>query len=126
MRKKIIGEKIPTDCKQHLKAFNDTLDILNGKWIVMIIGCLAPGKKQFMELQRVVEGIGSKMLSKELQELELNGLIKRSVQDTKPITVEYELTAYGRTLKPIIDEMASWGKQHRERVIKEMTEKNDF
>jgi DNA-binding HxlR family transcriptional regulator len=61
------------------------------------------------------------MLSKELQELEINGLIKRSVLETKPITVEYELTAYGRTLKPIIDAMAFWGKQHRERIRKEMT-----
>jgi DNA-binding HxlR family transcriptional regulator len=120
MRKKIISEKIPNACKQHVKSFNDTLDILNGKWIVMIIGCLASGKKQFMELQRVVEGIGAKMLSKELQDLELNGLVTRSVLNTKPVTVEYELTAYGRTLKPIIDEMANWGKQHKERVIKEM------
>jgi DNA-binding HxlR family transcriptional regulator len=70
-----------------------------------------------MELQRVGEGIGSKMLSKQLQELELNGLIIRSVMDTKPVTVEYELTEYGRTLKPVITEMASWGKQHREKVM---------
>ena len=119
MRKKIIGEKIPVDCKQHMKAFNDTQYVLSGKWKVMIIGCLASGKKKFLELQRVVEGIGAKMLSKELQELELNGLLTRSVQDTKPVTVEYELTEYGRTLKPIIHEMASWGKQHKEKIIKE-------
>jgi DNA-binding HxlR family transcriptional regulator len=120
MRKKIIAEKIPVACKQHMKAFNDTQDVLSGKWKVMIIGCLASGKKKFLELQRVVEGIGAKMLSKELQELELNGLLSRSVQDTKPVTVEYELTDYGRTLKPIIDEMASWGKQHKEKIIKEI------
>ncbi len=120
----MIVEKIPVDCKQHFRAISDTLDILSGKWKIMIIACLAAsGKKRYMELQRVVEGIGSKMLSKELQELELNGLIRRSVLDTKPITVEYELTAYGRTLKPITDEMASWGKLHRKKVIKEMTAK---
>jgi DNA-binding HxlR family transcriptional regulator len=109
-------------CKQHLRAFNDTLDILNGKWIVLIIGHLASGKKRYLELQRAVEGIGPKMLSKELQSLELNGLVKRSVLNTKPITVEYELTPYGASLKPIIDAMADWGQQHRERVMKEIIE----
>ncbi len=76
-----------------------------------------------MDLQRMVEGIGSKMLSKELQELELNGLITRTVMVTKPITVEYELTPYAQTLKPIVDQISAWGIQHREKVIKEMTKK---
>lgn len=123
MEKKTENEKISIDCKQHIRAINDTQDVMGGKWKVMIIGCLALGKKRYMELQRMVEGIGSKMLSKELQELELNGLIRRLVLDTKLLTVEYELTEYGQTLKPIIDEMASWGMQHRERIIKEMTSK---
>ncbi len=47
-------------------------------------------------------------------------MLSRSVMNTKPITVEYELTDYGRTLKPIIDEMANWGKRHRQKVIGEM------
>lgn len=74
-----------------------------------------------MDLIANIEGIAAKMLSKELQELELNGLVKRTVLNTKPITVEYELTEYEHSLKPIIDEMAFWGMQHRERVIKEMS-----
>lgn len=115
-------EKISDDCKLHFKAINDTLYILSGKWKVMIIACLSKfGKKRYMELQRVVEGIGPKMLSKELQELELNGLVMRTVLNTKPVTVEYELTAYGHTLKPIIDEIAIWGKEHRKKVITEIT-----
>lgn len=76
-----------------------------------------------MELHRLLAGIGPKMLSKELQELEINGLITRTVMNTKPITVEYELTSYGRSLKPIIDEMALWGKNHRGKIISEMTQK---
>jgi len=91
----------------------------------MIIACLASfGKKRYMELQRLLAGIGTKMLSKELQELEINGLITRTVMNTKPITVEYELTSYGRTLKPIIDEMALWGVQHRGKIINELSEIN--
>ncbi len=114
-------EQISDDCRLHFKAISDTLYVLSGKWKVMIIACLAKaGKQRYMELQRIVEGIGPKMLSKELHELEINGLIKRTVLGTKPVTVEYELTKYGQSLKPITDEMASWGKKHRAKIINEV------
>lgn len=118
---KLENGKISDDCKRHFKAINDTLYILNGKWRVLIIACLASGKKRYLELQRIVEGIGPKMLSKELSKLELNGLITRSVLKTRPVTVEYELTEYALSLKSIMDKMGAWGKQHREKIIKEMT-----
>jgi len=92
------------------------MDILSGKWKITIIGCLAFGDKRFMDLMREIKGIGSKMLSKELHELEINGLISRTVQPTKPVTVEYALTAYGETLRPILWEMADWGQHHRVKV----------
>jgi len=118
---KFDNEEISEDCRQRLRAINDTKYILGGKWKVMIIACLGGfGKKRYMELQRLLDGIGTKMLSKDLHELEINGLIKRTVVKTKPVTVEYELTSYGRSLKPIIDEMALWGKQHRNKIIGEM------
>ncbi|GAA3945253.1 transcriptional regulator [Chitinophaga oryziterrae] len=123
MVNKLENGKISDDCKRHFKAINDTLYILNGKWRVVIVACLASGKKRYLELQRIVEGIGPKMLSKELNKLELNGLITRSALETKPVTVEYELTEYARSLKPLTDEMAVWGKLHRDKVIKDMTAK---
>lgn len=61
-----------------------------------------------MDLLREVGGIGSKMLSKELQNLEMNHLISRTVINTKPITVEYEITEFGKPPSPIIDEIAKW------------------
>jgi len=103
-------------CTTHHLAIRDTMDILSGKWKIPIIGSLHFGKKRFMELIVDIDGIAAKMLSKELQELELNGLVSRTVMDTKPITVEYALTEYGHTLRPIIAEMATWGKHHRERI----------
>jgi DNA-binding HxlR family transcriptional regulator len=121
----LVDGHISVACWQRLRAINDTKDILGGKWKIMIIACLASfGKQRYLELQRLLEKIGTKMLSKELQELEINGLITRTVMNTKPITVEYELSTYGRSLKPIIDEMALWGKQHREKIIGEITKKN--
>ena len=110
-------------CSVHHMAVRDTMDILNGKWKIRIIASLSLGKKRFMELIGNIDGIAAKMLSKELQELEVNGLVTRSVLNTKPITVEYELTAYGRTLKPVIAEMAAWGIKHRKRVMKGMAAK---
>jgi DNA-binding HxlR family transcriptional regulator len=73
---KLTDGHISADCGQRLRAIKDTKDILSGKWKVMIIACLASfGTKRYMELQRLLEGIGTKMLSKELQELEIKGLI---------------------------------------------------
>jgi DNA-binding HxlR family transcriptional regulator len=66
-----------------------------------------------MDLLREINGIGSKMLSKELQDLEMNNLISRKVMDTKPITVEYTITKQGKTLSTLIDELAKWGINYR-------------
>lgn len=111
-KKKLCGHA-EGNCREHVLAIYETLHILSGKWKIAIIGSLRFGKKRFMELQRDVEGIGPKMLSKELHELEKNGLIKRTVYDTRPITVDYDMTDYGKTLQTIIKEMADWGVKHR-------------
>ncbi|CAG5016078.1 hypothetical protein DYBT9275_05473 [Dyadobacter sp. CECT 9275] len=116
MKKKVFIDQKPLHCPSQLRAIHDTMDILSGKWKITIIGCLSFGDKRFMDLMREVKGIGSKMLSKELHELEINGLISRTVQPTKPVTVEYALTAYGKTLRPILWEMADWGQHHRVKV----------
>jgi DNA-binding HxlR family transcriptional regulator len=71
-----------------------------------------------MDLLREVEGIAAKMLSKELQDLEANQLVKRTVKETKPITVEYEITPYGKSLEPVIVEIVNWGLQHRREIMK--------
>lgn len=106
-------------CKNRIIAINDTMQVLSGKWKFHIIGTLLiGGKMRFMDLLREVEGIGSKMLSKELQDMEMNQLVTRTVLNTKPITVEYEITSYGRTLEPIIDEIAQWGAAYREALHK--------
>lgn len=111
-------------CKVYLGAVQDTLDVLKGKWKISIISCLSFGTRRFLELQREIDGIGAKMLSKELQDLEINGIVLRTVLDTKPVTVEYKLTDYGRTLQDIIDEMVKWGKKHREKIQRECREQS--
>lgn len=107
-------------CTAHHLAIRDTMDILNGKWKIRIIGALSFGTLRFMELKGKIDGIAAKMLSKELQDLERNGLVSRTALNTKPMTVEYALTEYGYSLKPIIDLIAAWGMAHRDKVITEM------
>jgi DNA-binding HxlR family transcriptional regulator len=72
---------------------------------------------RFMDLLRLVDGIGAKMLSKELHDLEINLLVKRTVLNTEAVTVEYELTPHGKTLERTIKEIHLWGKLHRKKII---------
>jgi DNA-binding HxlR family transcriptional regulator len=104
-------------CSKTLLPVQDALDILSGKWKLPIIISLSFGKKRFKQIQREIEGITPKMLSKELKELEINELAERHVYDTSPVTVEYELTPYGKTLQPLISELYAWGNKHRKRII---------
>ncbi len=104
-------------CSKALLPVTDALDILSGKWKLPIIISLTFGKKRFKQIQRELEGITPKMLSKELKELEINELATRHVYDSAPVTVEYELTAYGKTLKPLIGELHNWGAKHRKKII---------
>ncbi|MCJ8155623.1 helix-turn-helix transcriptional regulator [Chryseobacterium sp. SSA4.19] len=101
-------------CKYRMNAIKDAMEILSGKWKFHILGTLLQGgKMRFMDLLREIDGIAAKMLSKELQDMEINQLITRTVLDTKPVTVEYEVTEYGRTIEPVIDEIAKWGIEYR-------------
>lgn len=103
-----------TQCQSRILAIKDAMEILSGKWKFHILGTLLLNDKmRFMDLLREIEGIAPKMLSKELQDMEMNQLITRTVIDTKPITVEYALTAAGRTVSPLIDELAGWGAAYR-------------
>lgn len=66
-----------------------------------------------MEMQREIPGIGPKMLAHTLQELESQGLVRRTVHDTRPVTVDYALTEYGRSLNGVLGEMVAWGRLHQ-------------
>jgi DNA-binding HxlR family transcriptional regulator len=107
------------DPRHRMLAMQDAMAVLGGKWKIQLIGALAfSGKRRFSELLRDVEGIGPKMLSKELHDLETNQLITRTVLQTKPITVEYAMTEYGGSLCSVINEIVTWGVAHRERIMK--------
>jgi len=90
----------------------DTLNVINGKWKLPILISMYEGKSRFRDLQHSIPAITTRVLSKELKDLESNKLIVRIVNDTRPVTIDYKLTTYSYTLTPVVDEMIKWGKQH--------------
>ncbi len=105
------------ECSKYILPVRDCLDIISGKWKLPILGSLIFGKKRFKEMERQIPKITARMLSKELRELEMNQLVKRTVYDTLPVSIEYEITPYGRSLDKVLFEMREWGEQHRKRII---------
>jgi len=106
--------------KKEMRAVQDSMDVLNGKWKIPIISSVCYyNKRRFSDILNDVEGISNRMLSKELKELETNKLIKRTVLDTQPVTVEYQLTEHGLTLKAIINNLTDWGIKHRKKITRE-------
>lgn len=105
---------------QFVLAVNDTLNVISGKWKLPIIGSLLFGKKRFTEIQRNIPKITPRMLSKELKDLEMNGIVKRTVFDTIPVSVEYELSNSGKSIGDVLDKMLEWGMQHRKSVLAEL------
>jgi len=104
--------------KKEIMAVHDAMDVLNGKWKVSIISSICYyNKRRFSDVLNDVPGISNKMLSKELKELEMNKLVKRTVLDTQPVSVQYQLTEYGMTLQTIINNLAQWGLEHRKVII---------
>lgn len=100
--------------KKEMRAVQDSMDVLYGKWKISIISSICYyNKRRFSDILADIDGISNKMLSKELKELEMNQLIKRTVMDTQPVTVHYELTAHGKSLQTIINNLTDWGIKHR-------------
>ena len=106
----------PRNQKEEIQSLQDTMYVVGGKWRLLIINSICNGNKRFREIQRSIPGLTTKMLSRELKDMEANQLIKRTVTDAKPLMVEYEETDYCLSFGGIILEMISWGKKHRERI----------
>ena len=93
-----------------------TLDVIGGKWKVLILFWLRDQVCRFGELRRKIPDISERMLTQQIRELEDHGIVQRKVYPIVPPKVEYSLTAYGRTLRPITDMMCAWGKKHLRRL----------
>ena len=94
-----------------------TLDVIGGKWKVVILYHLThDGTHRFAVLRRKIPGVSERMLTQQLRELEDDGIVHREVYPEVPPKVEYSLTEYGKSLRPITEVMCEWGQRHMRRI----------
>ena len=96
----------------------DTMELLSGKWRIIIMTALyLGGRMRFNQIKKHIPRITGRVLSMELKYLQEHEIVSRSVKDTSPITVEYALTEYGKTLDPVFQALTTWGLQHRKKIF---------
>jgi DNA-binding HxlR family transcriptional regulator len=92
------------------------VDVFGGKWKALILWWLQQRTWRFAELHRQIPGVTEKMLTRQLRELEADGVVHRRVYATVPPKVEYSLTEYGRSLKRALQALCDWGRNHMDRI----------
>lgn len=90
-----------------------TLMLIGDKWKVLILRDLMPGTKRFGELKKSIGSVSQKVLTAPLRDMEDKGLVNRHVYAEVPPRVEYDLTDLGKSLKPILDAMQTWGEDYK-------------
>jgi DNA-binding HxlR family transcriptional regulator len=105
------------DCIEQMLPIRDALDVISGKWKVLILTSIMHGNRRFTEIQTSIPKINPKVLSKELKDMEEHQLIKRIVHDDHPVLIEYIATDYSRSLKKVMMELHSWGINHRKQLL---------
>jgi DNA-binding HxlR family transcriptional regulator len=102
--------------KGKIKAIQDTLFVLGGKWKIPVILSIYSGNKRFNDITNSIPKITNSVLSKELKHLEANLLISRTVIDDYPVRIEYALTEYCLSINEIAAPMERWGKNHVKKI----------
>ena len=93
------------------------LSVIGGKWKTGILFRLQDGPKRLSELRREMTWISEKVLIRQLHDLVAQGVVIRHDFQTRPPRVEYRLTAYGETLRPVLAAIGGWGALHRDRNL---------
>jgi DNA-binding HxlR family transcriptional regulator len=92
------------------------LDVIGGKWKVLILWQFQKGPRRFGELKRLVPGISEKMLIQQLRQMEADGIVRRKVYHEVPPKVEYSLTLFGASLQDAVVPLCDWGTRHMKRI----------
>ncbi len=92
-----------------------TLTLISDRWKVLILRDLMTGTKRFGELKKSIGSVSQKVLTANLRSMEESGLLSRKVYPEVPPRVEYTLTETGYSLKPVLDVMAEWGNQYKQK-----------
>jgi DNA-binding HxlR family transcriptional regulator len=103
-------------CLHTMQGLRSALLVVSSKWKLQLIVALLGGTRHFRGLERSVPGISTKVLAKELKDLEAHQLIARTVYPGPPVVVEYSALPYARSLKPVIEVLKEWGLEHQHRL----------
>src|SRR5882757_4033121 len=95
-------------------AVETAIEIIGGRWKVLILQELFAGTKRFSELHRALAGVSHRTLTQQLRELESHAIIKRKIHRQVPPKVEYSLTPLGETLRPVIAVMHDWAEKYNQ------------
>ncbi len=101
------GKTKNLDCIEQILPIRDALEVISGKWKVLILTSIMHDNRRFSEIQRIIPEINPKVLSNELKDLEEHQLIQRIVHDEYPVLIEYVATEYSRSLKKVMLELHS-------------------
>jgi DNA-binding HxlR family transcriptional regulator len=97
-------------------AVESALGVIGGRYKGVVLFWLLKDKKRFGELRRLLPSCSARVLTLQLRELEADGLVKRTVFAEVPPRVEYELTAFGRSLEPVLLGLRDWGERYKRRL----------
>ncbi|NEW04543.1 helix-turn-helix transcriptional regulator [Paenibacillus sp. SYP-B3998] len=92
--------------------FENAFELLGKRWTGLIITVLLSGPKRFKDISELIPSMSDRMLSERFKELEAAGIILRHVYPETPVRIEYELTAKGKGLKPVMEELQKWADHH--------------
>ncbi|HBS46848.1 MAG TPA: transcriptional regulator [Paenibacillus sp.] len=88
--------------------FEKAVDLLSKRWVALIVFVLMPGPRRFGEIESCLSNLSGKVLSDRLKEMEIEGIIERTVYPEMPVRIEYSLTPKGTALAPILGEIGNW------------------
>ena len=96
-----------------------TLSVIGGRWKPILVCHLLNGRKRFGEIRRLTPNATERMITLQLRELEADGVVSREVFAQVPPRVDYDLTEFGRSLEPILEQMQDWGRAFKARRLAE-------
>ncbi len=91
-------------------AIERGMRVIGGKWTGSVLWHLKDGPVRFNDLARMIGGASKKMITERLRHLEAQGLVSRQVMDTAPVSVQYEITEFGRTALRFLEELRKWSE----------------
>ena len=111
------GDSKQVACLAQMLPIRDALEVVSGKWKILILTSIMHGNRRFTEIARSIPNLNPKVLAKELKDLEEHQLVARIVRDDYPVSIEYVATEYSHSLKKLMLELHAWGVNHHKQLF---------